>query len=258
MSLVLRNFKKFMKKKYYNKDGGDKKKPSQRRCYGCKEVGHYIADCPQLKNKEKDEKRYKEKSTNYKKKYQGHAHVGQEWESSDEGSNYEGMATLAIPKSSRKLFNNITDDEDDAPFCLMARGTKVQESSIFSFHPSTTSSSSQNNFDNEEEQHRAYMIKEFGKKGFKEIKKLMEKLEKKKRCLDRQQDFLIFEKERNFALEKVLAEEKVKVEKLAIDLSLANDSNERMSKENTLINESLASLKATHSELQESFSCLTT
>jgi hypothetical protein len=36
-----------------------------------------------------------------------------------------------------------------------------------------------NDFDDEEEQHKTYMIKEFGKKGFKEIKKLMEKLEKK-------------------------------------------------------------------------------
>jgi hypothetical protein len=50
----------------------------------------------------------------------------------------------------------------------------------------------------------------------------------------------------------------VKVEKLATGLSLANDSKERMSKETPLINECLASLKATHSELQESFSCLTT
>jgi chromosome segregation ATPase len=102
------------------------------------------------------------------------------------------------------------------------------------------------------------MIKEFGKKDFKEIKKLMKKLEKKKECLDRQEDLLIFEKERNLALEKALAKEKVKVEKLAIDLSLTNDSKERMSNETTLINESLASLKAAHSELQESFSCLTT
>jgi hypothetical protein len=69
---------------------------------------------------------------------------------------------------------------------------------------------------------------------------------------------LVLKKERNLALEKALAEEKVKVEKLAIDLSLVNDPNERMSNENTLINESLASLKATHSELQERFSCLTT
>jgi hypothetical protein len=92
------------------------------------------------------------------------------------------------------------------------------------------------------------MIKEFEKKGFK-IKKLMEKLEKKKECLDRKEDLLILEKERNLALEKALAKEKVKVEKLSINLSLANYSKERMSKETTLINESLASLKATHSEM---------
>jgi hypothetical protein len=64
------------------------------------------------------------------------------------------------------------------------------------------------------------MIKEFEKKGFKEIKNLMEKLEKKRECLDRQENLLILEKERKLALEKALAEEKVKVEKLAIDLSL--------------------------------------
>jgi hypothetical protein len=102
------------------------------------------------------------------------------------------------------------------------------------------------------------MIKEFGKKDFKEIKKLMEKLEKKKEYLDRQEDLIILVKEGNLALEKSLAEEKVKLENLTINLSLANDSKERISKETTLISESLASLKATHSELQESFSCLTT
>jgi hypothetical protein len=48
------------------------------------------------------------------------------------------------------------------------------------------------------------MIKEFGKKGFKEIKKLMEKLEKKRECLDRQEDLLILE-ERNLAFKKALA-----------------------------------------------------
>jgi hypothetical protein len=60
---------------------------------------------------------------------------------------------------------------------------------------------------------------------------------------------LILEKERNLALEKALAEEMVKVKKLAIDLSLANESNEKMSKEKSLINESLASLKSTRIEL---------
>jgi hypothetical protein len=36
------------------------------------------------------------------------------------------MTTIAIPKNSRKLFNNISDDEDDTLFYLMAIGTKVQ------------------------------------------------------------------------------------------------------------------------------------
>jgi hypothetical protein len=117
VALVLRNFKKFMKK-YYKKGGDDKKKPSQRRCYECKEVCHYIADCPQLKNKENKEKRYKKKSKDYKKKYQDHAHVGQEWESSHEDFDQEGIATIAIPKTSRKFFNNISEDEDDTLFYL--------------------------------------------------------------------------------------------------------------------------------------------
>jgi uncharacterized protein (DUF3084 family) len=101
------------------------------------------------------------------------------------------------------------------------------------------------------------MIKQFGKKGYKEIISLLEKLEKKKVSLHEQEDLLILEKERNLALEKHLAEEKAKVEKLTIDLSLANDSNKRMSKNYTLANESIASLKSTHSELQTILSCLT-
>ena len=56
----------------------------------------------------------------------------------------------------------------------------------------------------------------------------MEKLEKKKETLDRQEDLLIQEKERN------LAEEKAKIEMLSIDLSLANASNKRLMKENTV------------------------
>ena len=81
MDLVIRNFKNFMTKTYYNKLRMDKKKPSQRRCYECKELGHYIADCPKLKNKSNEEKKYKEKSKEFKKKYQGRAHIGEEWDS---------------------------------------------------------------------------------------------------------------------------------------------------------------------------------
>jgi phage shock protein A len=83
----------------------------------------------------------------------------------------------------------------------------------------------------------------------------LEKLEKKKVSLHEQEDLLILEKERNLALEKHLAEEMAKVEKLTMDLYLSNDTNKRMSKDCTLANESLASLKDNHTELQTSFSC---
>jgi hypothetical protein len=140
----------------------------------------------------------------------------------------------------------------------MARGSKVQET-ITSSSPTSSSSTPSSNIGNidEEKEMEANMIKNFGKKGHKEIKKLLDKLEKNKEILHEQEDLLILEKERNLALEKSLAEEKAKVEKLTTDLSLANDSNKRMSKDYTLANESLASLKATHSELQSSLSCLT-
>ena len=94
MSLVMRNFKKFMKKKFHKKDGYDKKKPNHRRCYECKELGHYIADCPRLKNKDNKEKKYKEKSKDFKKRYQGRAHVGEEW-------------SLVMKNSTRKVWHHL-------------------------------------------------------------------------------------------------------------------------------------------------------
>ena len=68
---------------------------------------------------------------------------------------------------------------------------------------------------------------------------------------------LIQKKERNLGLEKSLAEEKAKIEKLSIDLSLVNDSNKRLMKEYTMASDSLTSLKATNDELQDSLSSLT-
>ena len=75
------------------------------------------------------------------------------------------------------------------------------------------------------------MIMQFSKKGYKEIKRLLEKLEKKKVSLHEQEDLLILEKERNLALERRLAEEAAKVEKLTTDLFLPDNTNKRMSKD---------------------------
>jgi uncharacterized protein (DUF3084 family) len=84
----------------------------------------------------------------------------------------------------------------------------------------------------------------------------LKKLDKRETSLSRQEDFLILEKKRNLALEEELAEERSKVEKLAIDLSLANNSKEKASKDLTLANDYLAKLESSYGELQNSFSCL--
>jgi hypothetical protein len=113
----IRKYKKFLKSR------------ASRKCYECGEYGHFIAECPKNKNKNEEEKKYKEKSKEYKSKYQGRAHVGQQWDSSDdeEEPKKQGMTTVAIAQgsSSPRLFNNLSDDEDHPHFCLMARGSKV-------------------------------------------------------------------------------------------------------------------------------------
>jgi hypothetical protein len=90
------------------------------------EVGHFIADCPNPKNKNKGERKEHGKG---KKKYTGEAHLGVEWDSSEESSsNNKGVATMAVEANIIKssLFGNHTDDEDDfTPTCFMAKGAKV-------------------------------------------------------------------------------------------------------------------------------------
>ena len=105
--MMVKNFKKFMKKRNF------KRGTKQRTCYKCGEKDHFIADCPlnddnenedkKYKGKSKDKsydkvKKYKEKSKEYKKKH-GKAHVGEEWESSDDSDN-EGTASLALLSTS--------------------------------------------------------------------------------------------------------------------------------------------------------------
>ena len=193
-----------MKKNAFKKGGDERKKKSQRRCYECGDYGHFIAECPHQKDKDEEEKKYKEKSKNFKKKYQGRAHVGQQWDSSgdkDEVPKKKGMATLAIHTTSTptKLFNNLSDDEDNSHFCLMARGSKVLETLTSSSLSSSNTSIEDNYFDEDEEKMKAIMIQQFGKKGYNEINRLNEKLEKKKEVLHRQEDLFVLEKEKNLA-----------------------------------------------------------
>jgi hypothetical protein len=111
------------------------------------------------------------------------------------------------------------------------KGGRVQETTTSSSLTSSSSTPSHIDDLDDEKEIEANMIKQFNKKGYKEIRRLLEKLEKKKVSLHEQEDLLILENERNLALERRLAKDAAKVEKLTIDLSLANNSNKRMSKD---------------------------
>jgi hypothetical protein len=154
-TFAIRKYKKFLKSRASKKGSDERKKKSQRKCYECGEYIHFITKCPKNKNKNEDEKKYKEKSKEYKNKYQGRAHVGQQWDSSDEDEEpkKQGMATIAMAQgsSSPRLFNNFSDDEDHSHFCLMARESKVQETTTSSSLTSSSSTPSDiDDIDNEE------------------------------------------------------------------------------------------------------------
>ena len=183
-----------------------------------------------------------------KKRYQVHAHFGEKWDSEDESSSSEeeGVASIAIQKASPTpcLFTNLTDDESDhTPTCLMAKGKKVSTETP----PSS---------DNYESSTRENKIREFGINGYHVIKKLMKRLEKREISLEKQEDLLVLEKERNLALEISLAKENERVEELTRELSLANNSIEKKDVEIAKANSSIDSLKVVNVSLQENLSCL--
>jgi predicted nuclease with TOPRIM domain len=60
----------------------------------------------------------------------------------------------------------------------------------------------------------------------------------------------------NLALEASIVEEKMKVEKLTVELSLANDLIEKLTKKHSLINDTIASLKNEKSIAQENLTSL--
>jgi hypothetical protein len=132
---AIRKYKKFLKSRASRKGGDERKKKSQRKCYECGEYGHFIAECPKNKNKNEEEKKLKERSKEYKNKYQGRAHVGQQWDSGDEDEEpkKQGMSTVAMEQgsSSARLFNNLSDDEDHSPFSLLPHGKGEQGTSIY-------------------------------------------------------------------------------------------------------------------------------
>jgi hypothetical protein len=108
MTLFMKKFKKYMKKKNLSKGKKKFKSATKRTCYICDKNDQFIANCPferrdddddKKKNKPyKKDKGYKRSDKLYKKKSYGKAYIGQEWKSNDEISNSDrdAVATITI------------------------------------------------------------------------------------------------------------------------------------------------------------------
>jgi hypothetical protein len=92
MALFIKKFNKYISKRRPFKENKKEKTRSKRVCYNYGKNGHFIAQCPyERKDEDNDKKKKKDKSYKKdkkftKKKSYGQAHVGQEWNSSDESS----------------------------------------------------------------------------------------------------------------------------------------------------------------------------
>jgi hypothetical protein len=127
MTLFIKKFNKFIKKRRPYKRERKEKPRSKRVCYNYGKNGHFIAQCPYERKEEDNDKRnkfdkgYKKDKKYTKKKPYGQAHVGQEWNPSDENSESKSdeVAIIAIKgktSSSKSLFPKLSKHT-----CLMAK-----------------------------------------------------------------------------------------------------------------------------------------
>ena len=82
MTFFIKNFTRVMKKSNFRNFEKNKKfeprRRSNRPCFGCNKVGHFIADCLEEKKKNKDTKESSSKRDRSRyKKQAGEAHLGQ-------------------------------------------------------------------------------------------------------------------------------------------------------------------------------------
>ena len=89
MALFIKNFRRVFRKgnfRNYDKNKGkyEQRRRSNKPCFGCKKLEHFIADCPEEKKKNKNDKEGSSKKERPRyKKQAGEAHLGQEWDSQE-------------------------------------------------------------------------------------------------------------------------------------------------------------------------------
>jgi hypothetical protein len=176
--------------------------------------------------REKFHKGYKKDKKYTKKKPYGQAHVGQEWNSSDESfeSKSDDLATIAIKGkalSSKSLFPKLSKHA-----CLMAKEGRKKEKSNTSpslkYVTSDEDTLSSDNYDSSDD--GKPLPSELVKNHNAMIKGLMRQVGARDELLEQQEELLVQERKISEELKKLLVLEKGKVEKFDQELAKSKET----------------------------------
>jgi hypothetical protein len=237
MALIIKSFCQILKQRR----GKDYKPCSKRVCYKCGKLGHFIARCPMSSESDRDDdkKGKKKEKKRHNKKKGGDAHVCREWdfdESSIDSSSDEDTTNIAVNKG--LLFPNVGHK------CFMAKDGKKKKVHSRSTPKYTTSIDDEDNL--------MSLFANLNMEQKEKLNELIEAINEKDDLLECQEDFLIKENKKYVKLKNTYALEVEKNENLSKELSICNVSISSLRNENASLNAKIDELNVCN----DSISCL--
>jgi hypothetical protein len=264
VALFIKNFNKFINKtRPYKRDRREKPR-SKRVCYNCGKNEYFIAQCPYERKEEDNEKKkkldkgYKKDKKFTKKKPYGQAHVGQEWNSSNESFELENddVATIAImgkASSSKLLFPNLPKHT-----CLMAKESEKKIKSKASSSPKYVTSDEDTLFSDNyaSTDDNDSLPSELVKNPNAMIKGLMKQVGSRDELLEQQEELLVQERKISEELKKLLVLKKGKVEKVDQELAQSKETTYSLKSSIGALQYQHNVLLKTHQDLDVQFDAL--
>jgi hypothetical protein len=225
--LFIKKFNKFIKKRRPYKGERKKNPRSKRVCYNYGKNRYFITQCTYERNEKDNDKRkkfdkvYKKDKKYTKKKSYDQAHVGQEWNSSEESSESKSdeVTTIVIKGktlSSKSLFPKLSKHT----FLMAMEGRKkVKSNTSFSSKYVTSDENTLSSDNYESSDYDNHFPSELVKNPNAMIKGLMRQVGARDDLLEQQEELLVQEIKISKELKKLLALKKGKVEKLDQELA---------------------------------------
>jgi hypothetical protein len=223
MTLIIMSFRQILKQR----KGKDYKPCSNKVCYKCGKLGHFIAKCPLSSDSDRgdDKKGKRREKKRYYKKKGGDAHVCREWdsdESSTDSSSDEDAANITINKGF--LFPNVGHK------CLMAKDGKKKKVKYRASTKYATYSDEASSSDDEDDLLTLFANLNMQQK--EKLNELISAIHEKDELLDSQEDFLIKENKKHVKVKNAYDQELEKCEKLTSELSICHDTISNLRTEN--------------------------